>query len=217
MAIGDIHGCYRQLYHLITEIIDLKKDDRLVMLGDYIDRGPDSKGVLDLIMDLISEGFDIIPLMGNHEDMMLNASDSATSNYNWMMNGGGETLLSFDTLSVSEVDGRYLDFLLRMPEYHTEGDFIFVHGGFNDDLDDPFSDKYSMLWERRFEYTSPVFKDKVIVHGHRPHPLDELQKQLEESPSVINLDTGCVYGKERGLGDLTAIELPGMKLYSVSR
>lgn len=217
MAIGDIHGCHRQLYLLISEIINLKKDDRLVMLGDYIDRGPDSKAVLDLIMDLVSEGFDIIPLMGNHEDMMLNASGSTAGNYNWMMNGGGETLRSFDALSVSEIDRRYMDFLSAMPVYHTEGNFIFVHGGFNDELDDPFSDKYSMLWERRFEYTSPVFKDKVIVHGHRPHPLYELQKQLKGSPSVINVDTGCVYGKERGLGDLTAIDLPGMRLYSISR
>ncbi len=217
MAIGDIHGCYEQLYLLITEIIDLKKDDKLVMLGDYIDRGPDSKGVLDLIMDLVSENFDIIPLMGNHEDMMLNAPGSAINNYNWMMNGGGETLQSFDVLSASEIDGRYMDFLSAMSRYHIRGDFIFVHGGFNDELDDPFSDEYSMLWERRFEYTSPVFRDKVIVHGHRPHPLDELQKQIEGSPSVINLDTGCVYGKERGLGDLTAIDLLSMKLYSVSR
>ncbi|MDZ7739547.1 MAG: metallophosphoesterase family protein [Bacteroidales bacterium] len=214
MAIGDIHGCYQQLYLLVTEIIDLTKDDKLVMLGDYIDRGPDSKAVLDLIMDLISEDFDIIPLMGNHEDMMLNAAGSANGNYNWMMNGGGETLQSFNVQSVSEIDGRYISFLSAMPVYHTEGHFIFVHGGFNDELDDPFSDKYSMLWERRFEYTSPVFKDKVIVHGHRPHPLDELQKQIEGSPSVINVDTGCVYGKERGLGDLTAIDLLSMKLYS---
>lgn len=186
------------------------------MLGDYIDRGPNSKAVLDLIIDLLSEGFDIIPLMGNHEDMMLTAADSATSAHNWMLNGGGETLQSFNALSVSEIDDRYLSFIDGMHKYHIQDSFIFVHGGFNDDLDDPFSDEYSMLWERRFEYKSPEFKDKTIVHGHRPHPLHELKKQMEVSPSVINIDTGCVYGKERGLGDLTAIDLLSMKLYTVS-
>lgn len=216
LAIGDSHGCFRQLYNLVTEIIHLTMEDKLVMLGDYIDRGAESKEVLDLIMELISDGYDIVPLMGNHEDMMINAHRSPLDNYNWMLNGGDETLRSFGVVSAKEIDKIYIDFISAMPLYHIIGNFIFVHGGFNDDIDDPFEDEYSMMWERRFEYHSPVFKGKTIVHGHRPHALRELKDELKLSPSVINIDTGCVYGKDYGLGDLTAIDLLSMKLYSIS-
>lgn len=216
LAIGDSHGCYESLHKLINEIIMLTAQDKLILLGDYIDGGPDSKAVLDMIMDMQRSGYDITPLMGNHEHMMLNAQNSPLYNLNWMQNGGDETLRSFNVSSVVEVEDKYLDFISQMPYYHIIDNFIFVHGGFNDDLDDPFQDTYSMIWDRRYEYHSPVFKGMTIVHGHRPHSLQELEEQLRETPSVINIDTGCVYGKDYGLGDLTAIDLPSMKLYSVS-
>jgi serine/threonine protein phosphatase 1 len=216
LAIGDSHGCYRQLYNLVTGIINLTREDTLVMLGDYVDRGEDSKAVLDMIMKLATEEYHIIPLMGNHEDMMINAPGSPMDNYNWMLNGGGETLRSFEVSSVDEIDKKYMEFISGMKLYHVIDNFIFVHAGFNDDITDPFEDRYSMLWERRFEYNAPVFKGKTIVHGHRPHTLSELKEQLKHSPPVINLDTGCVYGKDYGLGDLTAIDLNKMEIYSVS-
>ncbi|MEE4214265.1 MAG: metallophosphoesterase family protein [Bacteroidales bacterium] len=215
-AIGDSHGCYESLETLVHDVVRAGKKDKIILLGDYIDRGPDSKPVLDFIMTLMDEGYDVVPLRGNHEDMMIKAALSPMDNYNWMRNGGYETLNSFGVTSVEEIDSRYMEFVSSLPFYHREDKFIFVHGGFNDDIPDPFEDTYSMIWERRYEYHSAVFKDKTIVHGHRPHALSELEEQLEKSPSVINIDTGCVYGKEHGLGDLTAIELRGMRLYSVS-
>lgn len=216
LAIGDSHGCFRQLYKLVTRIINLTRDDTLIMLGDYVDRGEDSKAVLDMIMQLATDEYHIIPLMGNHEDMMINAPGSSMDNYNWMLNGGGDTLRSFEVSSVDEIDKKYMDFISGMKLYHVIDNFIFVHAGLNDDITDPFEDRNSMLWERRFEYNSPVFKGKTIVHGHRPHSLTELKEQLKHSPPVINIDTGCVYGKEYGLGDLTAIDLNKMEVYSVS-
>lgn len=216
LAIGDSHGCFRQLNILVTEVIKLTREDKLVMLGDYVDRGEDSKAVLDLLLELIQEGYNIIPLLGNHEDMMINAPKSSLDNYNWMLNGGGETLRSFGVSSVDDIDNKYMDFLSGMPLYHVIDNYFFVHAGFNDDIADPLADRYSMLWERRFEYNSPVFKGKTIVHGHRPHSLSELKDQVQQTPPVINIDTGCVYGKEHGLGDLTAIDLYSMKLYSVT-
>lgn len=216
LAIGDSHGCYDSLSTLVHDVVRAGKNDKIILLGDYIDRGPDSKAVLDFIMKLIGDGYDVIPLRGNHEDMMLKAAMSPMDNYNWMRNGGYETLNSFGVTSVEEIESRYMDFVSELPFYYMEDRFIFVHGGFNDDIADPFEDTYSMIWERRYEYHSDVFRDKTIVHGHRPHALSELEEQLGKSPSVINIDTGCVYGKEYGLGDLTAIELREMKLFSVS-
>lgn len=186
-----------------------------MLLGDYIDRGPGSKEVLDFIRELLSLDYNIIPLMGNHEDMICKARDSVMDNHNWMMNGGEATLDSFGAGEVSDIDGSYMDFMSNLPKYHIDGNYIFVHGGFNDDLEDPFSDEFSMLWDRRFSYDSPVFAGKSVIHGHRPHALAELEEQIRNNPSVINIDTGCVYGKERGLGHLTGINLNSMKLYSV--
>jgi len=216
LAIGDSHGCFRQLYLLLTEVINLNRQDEIVLLGDYIDRGDDSKAILDLIMDLIANGYNIIPLKGNHEDMMLKASESVLNKHNWMLNGGEQTLTSFGVTSVSEIDSKYLDFISGLKLYHQYDKYLFVHAGFNDDLENPFEDEYSMIWERRFDYRSPFLRDKIIVHGHRPQPLADLRQQLKDAPQVINIDTGCVYGKESGLGNLSAIDLFTMKIYSVS-
>ncbi|HCC71272.1 MAG TPA: hypothetical protein DEQ09_09000 [Bacteroidales bacterium] len=216
LAIGDTHGCYKQLYILMTGVINLTMNDKIVLLGDYIDRGAESKAVIDMIMELKSKRYDIVPLKGNHEDMMINAPNSALDNYNWILNGGDETLKSFGVRYVNDIEKKYMEFISGLYPYHIVDNYIFVHAGFNDDIENPFEDEYSMLWERRYEYYSPVFKDKIIIHGHRPHPLSELKEQVKHSSRVINIDTGCVYGKDRGLGDLTAIDLHSMKLYSVS-
>lgn len=70
-AIGDIHGCFDSLKELVENKIQLQKDDKLILLGDYIDRGDKSKEVVDFIIGLLENGFDVIPLMGNHEAMLL--------------------------------------------------------------------------------------------------------------------------------------------------
>ena len=92
LAIGDIHGCFDPFAELVEQKIRIRKGDRLVLLGDYIDRGNKSREVIDYIIDLQDHGFDIITLMGNHESMMLDSFESEQAKYNWFMNGGYETL-----------------------------------------------------------------------------------------------------------------------------
>jgi len=84
-AIGDIHGCFKPFYELVVDTIALKKDDRLILLGDYIDRGPQSKEVIDFIMDLKEAGFSVTPLMGNHEAMLLESYADTGLLYQWYM------------------------------------------------------------------------------------------------------------------------------------
>ena len=156
---------------------------------------------------------DIIALMGNHEDMMLRARNNPMDIPGWILNGGDATLSSFEVDSVGDIDTRYFGLLESLPKYHFHGNYIFVHGGFNDEIDDPFSDEQSMLWDRRFVYKSVQLKDRIIVHGHRPQKLPDLQENLQHNPSVINLDTGCVYGRSSGYGDLTALELGENRLF----
>jgi len=215
IAIGDIHGCYRTFYELVNKHIGLKKSDRLILLGDYIDRGPAIKEVVDYIMDLIATGFDVTPLMGNHEWMMVGSYDDPAMLRLWYYNEGMTTLSSFGVTSVLEISIRYIGFFRNLKYYEKVGDFYFVHGGFNDDIEDPFSDTESMIWESRLSYKNPIFEGKRIVHGHRPKQLEYTKKLVEENSHVLPIDTGCVYGREMNYGYLTALDVNSMKLISI--
>lgn len=87
-AIGDIHGCFDSFKDLVESKIQLQKDDKLILLGDYIDRGDSSKEVVDFIIKLLENGYDIIPLMGNHEAMLLEAFEDEKNISKWIQNGG---------------------------------------------------------------------------------------------------------------------------------
>lgn len=214
-AIGDIHGCFDSLKELIETKIKLTKNDKLVLLGDYIDRGNMSKEVVDYIIDLIQKGFDIITLLGNHEMLLLDALEDEKNKSKWIQNGGSETLKSFKIESIKGLSTEYLEFIKNLKSYYSFQEFLFVHGGFNDELVNPFQDTYSMIWKSRTAYSNPIFTDKIIVHGHRPISIEFCRRQLSENKQVINIDTGCVYKEKVGLGILTAIELYSGKLFLV--
>lgn len=215
LAIGDIHGCYDPLCELVEKKISIRHDDRIVMLGDYIDRGFQSKAVIDYIIDLRGKGFDIITLTGNHESMLLDSLISEKSMNNWFLNGGYETLASFGVESPSDLDHKYLHFFKNLLPYYIQENFIFVHAGFNDAVIDPFQDKIQMIWSRRETYSNPVFDGRIIIHGHTPIPLPVCLEEVSSGNRVINIDTGCVYGESGGYGHLTAIELYTRDLFFV--
>lgn len=215
LAIGDIHGCFKPFYELVVGVIDLKKEDKLVLLGDYIDRGPQSREVIDFIIDLSEKGFDVVPLMGNHEAMLLESYADTSLVYQWYMNSGETTLGSLGINDVRDLQKEYLDFFSSLDYYLQAGNILFVHAGFNDNDADPFADKYHMIWESRLSYKNPVLKGKTIIHGHRPKKLDFVQQQIRERSALIPIDTGCVYGPELGYGYLSALDVNEMKLLSV--
>jgi Calcineurin-like phosphoesterase. len=103
-AIGDIHGCFYQFRELVEERIRIRKDDKVVLAGDFIDRGTRSKEVLDYIIELQNNGFDIIPLIGNHESMLLDALDNESHLLKWILNGGAVTLKSFGISTLRDLD-----------------------------------------------------------------------------------------------------------------
>jgi serine/threonine protein phosphatase 1 len=214
-AISDIHGCFKPFYELVVNTIKLRKSDHLVLLGDYIDRGDQSKEVIDFILDLSATGFNITPLKGNHEVMMTDAYENTAMLPLWMMNSGMSALLSFGILNIRDLDNHYLEFFTRLGYYKIVGDFIFVHAGFDDYLKDPFSDKHVMIWECRITYDNPVLSGKTIIHGHRPKPISYVQKLIGKKSKVIPIDTGCVYDKKLGYGNLSALEVYSMTLFSV--
>lgn len=213
-AIGDIHGCFQPFKHLVEIKINLKSTDKLILVGDYIDRGPDSKDVIDYIIHLRKNGFDIMPLLGNHEVMLLEAYENNDKFPAWLLNGGAQTLKSFKTSNLCDIDPDYIAFLRSLPYYYSFNEFLFVHAGFNDKITDPFEDKYTMLWQCSKKYSNPLLKDKVIIHGHRPQKAATLVNTIASDRSVINIDTGCVYADKEGYGKLTAIEINSFAITS---
>jgi serine/threonine protein phosphatase 1 len=214
-AISDIHGCFKPFYELVINTIKLNKSDQLFLLGDYIDRGEQSKEVIDFIIDLKKQGFDVTTLMGNHEVMLLDSYYNRELEPLWLMNNGASTLMSFGIEDIRNIDQHYLEFLNSLEYYKIAGNIIFVHAGFNDQTINPFSDKHSMIWESRPSYRNPILSGKTIIHGHRPNRIENLKKLISEKASAISIDTGCVYGKEMGYGILTALEVNTMTPYSV--
>jgi len=214
-AISDIHGCFKTFSEMVVNGIKLKKSDRLILLGDYIDRGEQSKEVVDFILDLEKGGFDVTTLTGNHELMLTESYHDRNMLPLWLMNSGMTTLQSFGVDDVGDIEKKYIDFFLGLEYYKKIGDFIFVHAGFNDRAEDPFSDKFTMVWEAALSYSHPVFSGKTIIHGHRPKTLSHVKRLIDEKSNVIPVDTGCVYGREMGYGFLSALEVNTMKLISV--
>lgn len=214
-AISDIHGCFNPFYELVINRIGLQRSDKLILLGDYIDRGEKSKEVVDFIIDLINKKYDVTALMGNHETMLTDAFYNPRNLPLWFMNSGITTLLSFGIQDISDIDNQYIGFFSALKFYETISNFIFVHAGFNDEAEDPFEDKHGMIWECRPVYNNPIFSGKTIIHGHRPKTIDYVEKLILEKSKVIPIDTGCVYEKESGYGNLSALEVNSMKLISV--
>lgn len=215
IAVGDIHGCYNSFRELVEEKIRLVKTDQLILLGDYIDRGPDSKKVVDYIIDLQKTGFELVVLKGNHEAMLEDAYSNPDKLSLWFFNGGLETMRSFRLSKLKALDPAYLDFFTGLPYYYESGNFLFVHAGFNDNAQNPFDDKVSMLWHCSNEYQHPLLRSKTIVHGHQAIKSDSFTKSDLHESQVINIDTGCVYTDAIGYGKLTAIEINSRAIISV--
>lgn len=214
-AIGDIHGCFEKFRTLVEDHILLKKEDQLVLLGDYIDRGSQSKEVVDYIINLQKQGFRLIPLLGNHEAMLLDAYENGRFLSQWIYNCGFATLESFGIKYLKDLPQHYIDFFKSLLPYHSHENFLFVHAGFNDDAVDPFEDTYHMIWKSRTEYTHPVLAHKTIIHGHSTITLNACMQNILANKPVLNMDTGCVFSEELGYGNLTAIELYSKTIFTV--
>ena len=210
-VITDIHGCAKTFKKLLKKI-NLTKQDTLYLLGDYIDRGPDSKGVIDLILKLQKDGYKVHTLKGNHEDMLLAAMYKEMYFRSWLSNGGKEALESFDVNHPKSLDSKYIEFFNKLKYYIELEDFYLVHAGFNFNIDNPLDDKQAMLWIRNYEPTEEFLKEKKIVHGHTPIRKKKIKKKLSKGDQLINLDAGCAYVNKSGMGRLCALNLDTMEL-----
>lgn len=213
IAVGDIHGCNDLLIRLL-EKIDQRMGIapyRLVFLGDYVDRGPDSRGVLDTLAKLKLERPDTIFLKGNHEQAMLDFLGSPHDSEAWLSWGGEETLGSYgipvqlpinvmglqDALANTMPD-RHFQFLLDLDLIYATDRHVFVHAGLNPDRALDAQQESDLLWIRDpfFQSGKGRFPGKTIVHGHTP------VKSPMDLDWRINVDTGAVWSAK-----LTAVVL----------
>ena len=209
---SDIHG-NNELFIKSLKQVGLKKEDRLILLGDLIDRGVDSKGVLDTVMLLIDTGFNVDCLIGNHEKMFLDASLSTTNLNHWLRNGGDKTLASFLTSSIEKIPANYFEFISSF-KYHLESEkFIFVHAALNMTIDKPFTDIQTMLWERNpARYLNEnLMGNRKLIHGHDPKSQEEILQAIENDEKVICIDNGIYFSKPN-FGTLCILQLETLKV-----
>jgi serine/threonine protein phosphatase 1 len=207
-AIGDIHGCLGKLNQLMSRIGIDNKNDTLVFIGDYIDRGESGPEVIDHIIQLQSEYKKIVCLMGNHEQMLSRYLEGLDEDM-YLANGGRVTLHSYGIILSDDIDERKRKIPARhrvffnslLPYYETE-DYIFVHAGLKPGLLLKEQTINDLLWIRHEFIDAEYDFGKIVVFGHTP-----LNKPLI-SKNMIGIDTGAVYG-----GELTCVELPKINIY----
>lgn len=195
LVIPDIHGCAKTFRTLVDKI-GLTHDDHLFLLGDYIDRGEDSAGVLDFIFELQTSNFQVFPLMGNHEFNVLDTF----ARYNRKkfvffvsrMNKAGNLLLEDGT-----VKPKYFSFFQKLHYRFELPDFHLVHAGFDCRTDQPFERYLAILEIRRQPQILEKLKGKRVVHGHQPVYLENTLEAIAKNLPAIPLDNGAVYALRR--------------------
>jgi len=186
----------------------------LAYLGDYVDRGHDSRGVIDLLLEDPPDGFERVFLKGNHEDMLLHFLAEPADGPLWLINGGRETLMSYGVRQAPGVGGiafdtlrddfaralppEHRDFLLRLVLTHREGDYLFVHAGIRPGVAVEAQDENDLIWIREDFLLSDRPHDQVVVHGHTP------TMAPEQRANRIGIDTGAY-----ATGRLTCLALEG--------
>lgn len=217
-VIGDVHGCLAELQILVDHLeskLGLSNRDKVIFLGDYIDRGPYTQGVIEFLLRFRDRHPDaLVFLRGNHEDMLLDfLGFQGSLGMVFSRNGGGETLKSYGLSPLATPD----EFLAVLPHEHVlffqsldrmclVGDYLIVHAGINPLRSIEGQVNEDIFWIRDEFILHPHHLDKTVVFGHTP-----FENILFDLPLKIGLDTGAVYGNL-----LSCLELNEGKVYQVS-
>jgi serine/threonine protein phosphatase 1 len=219
LAISDIHGELELFNKLLEKVEYDASEDQLILLGDYVDRGPDSKGVVDRVMELKKQG--AIVLRGNHDEMMISAIDGSDfDRERWYRNGALPTLQSYDP-SINDMDIpdtdlflEHVDFIKNLDYYYETEDYIFVHAGVQPGVDRKETDSDKFVWIRE-EFYEHYNEDKVVIFGHTPTALLQGKGKHEVyfgNNNIIGIDGAATYG-----GQLNCLELPSKKTDDVRK
>jgi len=216
IAIGDIHGCSVALKTLI-EAIQPDPEDAIVTLGDHIDRGPDSRGVIEQLLTLRERRL-LVPLMGNHEEMLLAAMEGPSELRYWLKFGGAQVLASYGHAAGREVcpaqlrniiPREHLEFIKSCRLYHETFSHIFVHANYDPEL--PMERQYrgTLYWEGlHLERVRPHRSGKTVIVGHTP----QQDGHILDLGFLKCIDTGCHLG-----GWLTALDVSTGKIWQANQ
>lgn len=212
-AIGDIHGELDMLKEALAKIEqDGGPDARVVFVGDYVDRGPDSRGVIQYLIDGLAAGKNWVCLLGNHDRMFSYFMEDSPRNdmrmrirFTWLHDrlGGKDTLASYGVdvnedntlLAVhssarTSVPSSHLEFLQSRPYSHQEGQLLFVHAGIRPDVPFEQQDQDDLIWIRQEFHEDSRQYPWLVVHGHTP------VSEARHYGNRVNLDTGAGYGEQ---------------------
>jgi serine/threonine protein phosphatase 1 len=220
-ALGDIHGCIDELKVMVSALEErqgMTSDDTLIFLGDYIDRGPDSKGVVDYILDLKKKYSRTFCLKGNHEQMFLAFLGEQESELdlrsNYLLCGGDNCLASYNIPAdlcwyeiSKQLPASHLDFFKYLHLGVVTDDYILVHAGVNPLASLEEQEENLMLWIRDEFMLSGHSFEKTVIFGHTP-----FEEIFLRPPYSIGIDTGLVFGNK-----LTAINLTELEIVQVVR
>lgn len=197
IAIGDIHGCATALRTLL-ELLDLAADDTLVTLGDVIDRGPDSREVIEQLL-AVNERCQLVPILGNHEQMLLDAIQGRIMLQDWLMHGGAETLDSYGPgAALMEVPIPHIDFVCSWGDYYETNSHFFAHGNYLPKKKLAKQPWEETRWQSLKQYLpAPHSSGKTAVVGHTANKRGEVVNYGH----LVCIDTYC-----NGGGWLTAFE-----------
>lgn len=227
-VVGDIHGYSSKLRKLLPLLHErAKPGDALVFVGDFIDRGPDTRGVIDLVLEQMLGGWDgpVTGIRGNHEVLMLDALKKRPR-YGfdvWMQNGGMEAIGSYTGGRVTRtwlgaIPPAHLEFLHNLKDWHEDENGYYVHAGFTPGKRPEECGEDAWQWIRSEFIDSDYAWDKVVVFGHTPQYAEtnrpildprDLPWQPLNRPEKIGIDTGAAYG-----GPLSAVILPEREFIS---
>ncbi|ARS36998.1 metallophosphoesterase family protein [Pontibacter actiniarum] len=212
-ALTDIHGCARTLKALVQDQLQLQKTDELYLLGDLVNKGPDSKGVIDYVLHLQSQGYQVHCLRGNHDQMLLKSAKKGEKALSLTATEKKLLLQSFSIDAFEDLPKKYVRFLKSLPYYIELPDYYLVHAGFDFRQGNIFSDKDAMLNIRDYKVDWGKINSKNLLHGHTPTALHAIKKSVAHKSRQLNLDAGCVYYKNAAYGNLVALDLDSQELF----
>jgi calcineurin-like phosphoesterase family protein len=218
-VIGDVHGRLKLLDQLIRDVPWNISTDKIVFLGDLIDRGPEAPGVIERVMELQRENPRVVILRGNHEQMMLDCLDYQDPQWLVAENGGLSTVTSYgnildqiEDVSDIHIPDHHVEFLRGLPFYHEDEQAIYVHAGLVPEEHPSESDPDVLIWTRDIDFFRG-YDGKLCFFGHTP--TQYLPKERRGRRFSIYIHGGCVGIDTSGETDspLSCIQVETFSLY----
>lgn len=213
-VIPDIHGRLDLLDQGLAEIAARSKGtpDTIIMIGDYVDKGPASKGVIDRLMPGLGRSFALVTLKGNHDAMMVEALRDHSKMANWLGKGGDSALASYGG-DAARVPQSHVDWLDRLRMLHVDAHRLFVHAGVEANVPLNAQSEETLLWKRYPKGLSQGFDGLHVVHGHDNHPdgplLFEHRTNLDTAAWKTGRLTIGVFDDDRPGGPVDLIVVKG--------